>query len=71
MQHCLDPFNVDNLVKPDNTHYWGKYHCMTGLQFYKFGFSCFTTNKIQHSFFVGQVQYSDPSPNGECSQIKP
>ena len=26
-------------------HHWGKYHCTAGLQFYKFGFNCFTTCK--------------------------
>ena len=31
------------LYSPENTHRWGKYHCMACLQFYKFGFSCFTT----------------------------
>ena len=28
---------------PENTHRWGKYHCMDGLQFYKFGLNCLTT----------------------------
>ena len=59
---------------PENTHCWEKYHCTSGLKFYKFGFSCFTTYKKQYILFLGQVQScktgdklcSDPSPNGEC-----
>ena len=55
--------------RAENTHRWGKYHCTAGLLFYKFGFSCFTTYKKDHTFFLGQVQscktgdqlYSDPS----------
>ena len=40
-------------AKSENTHHWVTYR---GLQFYKFGFNCFTTFKKQHFFFVGHVQ---------------
>ena len=62
------------LVSVDNTHCWWQDHCTAGLQFYKFGLYCFTTQKKQHIFFVGPVLlicrrelYSDPYPNGEFS----
>ena len=42
-------------VSAQNTHQWGKYHSTTGLQFYKFGFSCFTTNKKQQFFWSSPV----------------
>ena len=29
-------------ARPESTRCWGKYHCTVGLQFYKFGFICFT-----------------------------
>ena len=32
----------------DNTRRWGKYHCTTGPQFYKFGFNCFITYKTAY-----------------------
>ena len=48
-------------IKPENTHWWGKDHCAAGLQFYKVALDCFTEYQ----------SYSDPSPNGECSLIKP
>ena len=33
----------------------GKSHLKAGLQFYKFGFNCFTTYKLQHIFSFGQI----------------
>ena len=59
--HRIDEsvFTLRNLLQQqhsENTHSWGKYHCMAGLQFYKFRFSCFTTYKKQYILFLGQVQ---------------
>ena len=35
--------HVSSKLWSENTYHWGKYHCMTGLQFYKLGFNCFPT----------------------------
>ena len=32
-------------VQSENTHRWGKDHCMAGLQFYKVALDCFTKYK--------------------------
>ena len=41
------PANTTNLpyeiVKSENANHWGKHYSMAGLQFYKYGFNCFTT----------------------------
>ena len=40
------------VVYLDNTHRWGKYHCMVALQFNKFGFNCFTTYYLITTYFL-------------------
>ena len=36
-------FSFSHSLSPENIHFWGKYHCTAGLQFYKFGFNFFNT----------------------------
>ena len=43
---------VGRYLCTENTHRWGKYHCTAGLQFYKFGFNCFTTYMQITSYFL-------------------
>ena len=51
----------------ENTHCWGKYHCMACLQFYNLGLNCCTTTyKQQNIIFVSQIQYF---PSGEDSLV--
>ena len=49
-----------------------KYHCMAGLQFYRYEINCFTTTKYflfwsNLVLLIGDQPGSDPSPNGEDS----
>ena len=41
-------------IRPENTHYWGMHHCTAAVQFYKFGFACFTTYK-NNIFFIKSI----------------
>ena len=52
---------------PENTHHWGMYHRMAGLQFYKFGFSCFTTSK--NNIFSSLVKSSIVKLETICTVI--
>ena len=57
------------LTKPENNHPWGKYHYEAGLQFYKFGFSGFTTNK--NNTFSSLVKSSLVKLEISCTVILP
>ena len=39
-------------VAVENTHLWGKCHCIAGLQFNRFGFNCFTRSMLATTYFL-------------------
>ena len=62
---------TDEFTGPENTHHWGKYHCMAGLKFNKTVldrnkyFFLFESSEAVESKLV-KLETSVSSPNSEC-----
>ena len=58
-RHSLASFlNMDKTRKyKEKEKEAGKYHYMTGLKFYNFGFNCCTPHKYQYILFSVQIQF--------------